>query len=87
MPLGDGYSVEEQVTGEAEWGGLQISVAPLKARVWKAMRAEWEQQKTRVLMEASREIPMASCSARSASMGLAAGAECARSSTRSVQSR
>jgi len=28
MPLGDGYSVEEQVTGAAEWGGLQISVAP-----------------------------------------------------------
>jgi hypothetical protein len=47
MPLGDGYSVEEQITGEAEWGGLQISVAPLKADVWKAMRAEWEQQDPR----------------------------------------
>ena len=68
MPLGDGYSVEEQVTGEAEWGGLQISIAPLKAHVWKAMRAEWEQQKSRVLMHAreSRVLPMAS-------MGLAAG--------------
>ena len=68
MPLGDGYSVEEQVTGEAEWGGLQISVAPLKAHVWKAMRAEWEQQKSRVLMRERCEME----SSR-ASMGLAAG--------------
>lgn len=33
-PLGEGYSVEEQVTGEAEWAGIQISVTPLKAEVW-----------------------------------------------------
>jgi hypothetical protein len=31
MPLGDGYSVEEQLTGEAEWGGFQIIVYPMKA--------------------------------------------------------
>lgn len=36
MPLGDGYSVEEQLTGYGEWGGLQISVTPLKASVWKS---------------------------------------------------
>jgi hypothetical protein len=42
MPLGEGYSVEEQITGEAEWGGLQISVTPLKAEVWAIKRAEWE---------------------------------------------
>ena len=71
MPLGDGYSVEEQVTGEAEWGGLQISVAPLKAHVWKAMRAEWEQQKSRVLMHEWRTMDC--LDAPSASMGLAAG--------------
>ena len=35
MPLGDGYSVEEQLTGYGEWGGLQISVTPLKASVWE----------------------------------------------------
>lgn len=34
MPLGDGYTVEEQLTGSAEWGGLQISVTPLKKSVW-----------------------------------------------------
>jgi len=70
MPLGDGYSVEEQVTGEAEWGGLQICVAPLKAHVWKAMRAEWEQQKSRVVMQ---ELRSSDCLEPPASMGLAAG--------------
>ena len=71
MPLGDGYSVEEQITGEAEWGGLQISVAPLKARVWNAMRAEWEQQKSRVLMH--ERCAMDFHASIRASIGLAAG--------------
>lgn len=31
MPLGAGYSVEEQLTGRAEFGGLQIQVVPMKA--------------------------------------------------------
>ena len=30
MPLGEGYTVEEQLTGEAEHGGLQIAVYPMK---------------------------------------------------------
>ena len=30
MPLGAGYTAEEQVTGKAEHGGLQISVHPMK---------------------------------------------------------
>jgi hypothetical protein len=28
MPLGQGYTVEEQITGKAEHGGLQIDVFP-----------------------------------------------------------
>jgi hypothetical protein len=35
MPLGAGYSVEEQITGEAEHGGLQLSVYPLKKEIWE----------------------------------------------------
>lgn len=31
MPLGAGYSAEEQLTGEAQHGGLQIAVYPMKA--------------------------------------------------------
>jgi len=35
MPLGSGYSVEEQITGKAEHGGLQILVYPLKAKFYE----------------------------------------------------
>lgn len=35
MPLGAGYSVEEQVTGKAEHGGLQIQVFPMKREVFE----------------------------------------------------
>jgi len=37
MPLGAGYSAEEQVTGKAEHGGLQISVFPMKRRVFEEL--------------------------------------------------
>ena len=35
MPLGEGYTAEEQLTGEAEHGGLQIAVYPMKASVYE----------------------------------------------------
>ena len=35
MPLGEGYTAEEQLTGEAEHGGLQIVVYPLKASLYE----------------------------------------------------
>jgi len=35
MPLGEGYSVEEQVTGAAEFGGMQIEVFPLRREVFE----------------------------------------------------
>jgi hypothetical protein len=35
MPLGSGYSVEEQITGKAEYGGLQIQVYPMKAEIYR----------------------------------------------------
>jgi hypothetical protein len=38
MPLGQGYTVEEQLTHDARWGGLQISVTPLKKAVWQAIK-------------------------------------------------
>lgn len=39
MPLGEGYSVEEQLTDEAEWGGLQISVTPMRKEAWEQLNA------------------------------------------------
>ena len=35
MPLGSGYSAEEQLTGEAEFGGLQVIVYPMKREVFE----------------------------------------------------
>jgi len=37
MPLGEGYTAEEQITGEAEHGGLQIIVYPMKAEVYEKL--------------------------------------------------
>jgi hypothetical protein len=33
MPLGQGYTVEEQLTGEGEWGGIQLQAFPLRKEV------------------------------------------------------
>jgi hypothetical protein len=38
MPMGAGYTAEEQITGQAEWGGLQISVTPMKRAAWERQR-------------------------------------------------
>jgi hypothetical protein len=38
MPLGAGYTVEEQLTGSAEHGGLQLLVHPLKASAYRPRR-------------------------------------------------
>ena len=40
MPLGEGYTAEEQLTGEAEHGGLQIVVFPMKASLYQERRRE-----------------------------------------------
>ena len=43
MPLGEGYSVEEQLTGAALHGGLQIVAYPMKRERHEALRALREQ--------------------------------------------
>ncbi len=74
MPLGDGYSVEEQLTGNAEWGGLQISVLPLKAEVWQAKRRAWEEeQKRRAERRSMLMLEPTAHFSIGAPMGLAAG--------------
>ena len=65
MPLGEGYSVEEQLTGAAEWGGLQISVTPMR-------REAWERLKAPIPFELREDLPRPMfCT--SAAMGLGAG--------------
>jgi hypothetical protein len=63
MPLGSGYSAEEQITGEAEYGGLQISVYPLKAEMYQEPQFE--------LVRSA--MPMAEKSLGAFDMGLAPG--------------
>ena len=36
MPLGKGYTAEEQLTGTAEHGGIQVIAYPMRAEVYKA---------------------------------------------------
>ncbi len=38
MPLGDGHTVEEQLTGQGVHGGLQIAVHPMKRDVHESLR-------------------------------------------------
>lgn len=40
MPLGSGATAEEQITGEAEWGGLQILAYPLKPELYEKIVRE-----------------------------------------------
>lgn len=40
MPLGAGYSAEEQVTGRAEHGGLQVSAVPLRREAYELLLEE-----------------------------------------------
>jgi hypothetical protein len=38
MPLGSGYTTEEQLTGRAQHGGLQLVACPIRSEVWEAMK-------------------------------------------------
>ena len=42
MPLGKGYTAEEQLTGKAEFGGLQIIAYPMSQARWDLIRIERE---------------------------------------------
>ena len=46
MPLGAGYTVEEQLTGAAEHGGLQIIACPMKLKRYEEVRREREWENT-----------------------------------------
>lgn len=71
MPLGEGYSVEEQVTGGAEHGGVQIIAVPMKADRWEKLRKKRAGRRARSF---GPDLVMASA-APAPDMGLAAGGE------------
>ena len=75
MPLGSGYSAEEQLTGEAEHGGIQVVIYPMKREVFekrfpkrKLDRLREEQIGMNTLYKMAAPAPMESCE-----MGLAPG--------------
>lgn len=70
MPLGSGYSAEEQLTGKAEHGGLQLAVYPIRPEVWERMKAA---RSRRTEASFSLMSPMAACAPAPMEMGLAPG--------------
>jgi len=68
MPLGAGYSAEEQLTGVARWGGLQLVVYPMKAERYRAKVESLRQ----VVQDMRADKDLLSVLA-APSMGLAAG--------------
>lgn len=74
MPLGSGYSAEEQITGEAEHGGLQIEVFPMRREVFERRFPKPKPlPRRRVADEASATRFCLFSAAPSADMGLAPG--------------
>jgi hypothetical protein len=70
MPLGAGYSVEEQMTGEAEFGGMQIEVFPMRPEVFEK---RFPIRAMEVLEEAGFLRARACAPAMAGGMGLAPG--------------
>lgn len=70
MPLGTGYSAEEQITGAAEYGGIQIIAYPMRREAYERLRKEQGVDVYRLAMAAP---PMASRVGISFDMGLAPG--------------
>ncbi len=76
MPLGSGYSAEEQITGAAEHGGVQIIAYPMKREAYERRLRAWREEHTRVLEARHTSLELASPGAPmslSADMGLAPG--------------
>lgn len=72
MPLGESYTIESQLTGGEEWGGLQIEVTPLKAHVWQEMQAQHKRARRPEIKPRPVSGPIA-YSIPTSEMGVAAG--------------
>jgi len=70
MPLGSGYSAEEQITGEAEHGGLQIVAYPMKPDAYRRWCEPQVMERSNFL---SRALTEESQVLGSLDMGLAPG--------------
>ncbi len=66
MPLGSGYTAEEQLTGKAVHGGLQVGVHPMKREAYLKYCSDREGRYPEAVCYATKSAP-------SADMGLAPG--------------
>lgn len=74
MPLGAGYSVEEQLTGQAEHGGIQVQVFPMKRVVFERRFPVLPPARAdRVMSAFTRTLGRAPEAAPAPAMGLAPG--------------
>ena len=71
MPLGSGYSAEEQVTGEAEYGGVQIQAFPMKREVYERRFPKLPKQED--VCYSMQDARFMACEAPGPDMGLAPG--------------
>jgi hypothetical protein len=67
MPLGEGYSAEEQITGEAEFGGMQIEILPMRSEVFERRFPIHKRQHGRIYAQ------FCSCASLAEGVGLAPG--------------
>ena len=72
MPLGSGYSAEEQLTGKAQHGGVQIAVYPMKRDVFERRFPKLPPMPAR-RRAMTPPMPCAAPMAAAPDMGLAAG--------------
>ena len=70
MPLGNGYSAEEQITGDAEYGGIQVIVYPMKRKVFDKRFPKRDLRKVRMIRESNVQFCL---SMKKFDMGLAPG--------------
>ena len=70
MPLGSGYSAEEQISGKAEHGGLQVVAYPMKREVFER---RFPKQNVMRNLELLQEESLGCSAPAACSMGLAPG--------------
>lgn len=76
MPLGEGYTAEEQITGEAVHGGLQVIAHPMKSELYKELLERKRRRRERFanrVFDSGSEPPLMFGSCDNEPMGLAPG--------------
>jgi len=73
MPLGEGYTAEEQITGEAAHGGLQVVVHPMKAERWEKLRKDRPALHGHMMLKSCKALSVCAPHVSEFDMGLAPG--------------